>query len=91
MECDLSSPYLKDNLTEMSVREWVQPLYFILKQPMIYVPFVVEKPFQCFKKKFTVSLFCLIWGRNKTLFPMPKSIFFPQLLTKNSKLEIVKN
>ena len=34
-----------------------------------------------------VFLFCFIWGWNRAPFPMPKSIFFPQLLLKNSQLE----
>ena len=34
-----------------------------------------------------VFLFCLIWGRNRAPFPMPKSIFYSQLLTNNSQLK----
>ena len=34
-----------------------------------------------------VFLLHLIWGRNRAPFPMPKSIFFSQSLSKNSQLE----
>ena len=32
-----------------------------------------------------VFLFGLIWGRNRAPFPMPKSIFYSQLLINNSQ------
>ena len=39
------------------------------------------------KEVGTVFLFGLIWGRNRAPFPMPKSIFYSQLLTYNSQLK----
>ena len=34
-----------------------------------------------------VFLFCLIWGRNRATFPIPKKCLFFQLLTESSQLE----